>query len=328
VSNTSVAFRHTAVRLHRSRRFTLLRELLTAFAAISLSVTPTSFGLFTPAITDASYTTGAAFTPDGKSVYYAKSQPGYTGLTIFTSHLMGDTWSEPEVAPFSGTFRDTDPAMSPDGDSVVFASARPPGDGLFTYKLWIAYLRGPKAGTTELLPATIDATGSVTHASFARDGTLYFSKTLDGLTRIYYSPRQTDTFGESQAIAFPDDTPTVRDGDAAIAPDQQYLIFASNRPALKSTNALYISFHRQAMWCAPIPLDAPINSGLEFDPTISLDGQTLYFASNRTSLIQPRPTRASAQSFKAELAAYAHGIVRTYSSAIGPWVAAHASDRC
>jgi Tol biopolymer transport system component len=307
----------------------VLKEIVAALTVATLSVAPVPFGLFPPGTADGSVTMAASFTPDGATVYYAKAQPGYKGLTIFESHLSGGSWSAPDVAPFSGVFRDTDPTVTPDGNAVVYASARPPGgDGLATYKLWISYIAGQKAGTTQALPDSINAEGSEGHPGFARDGTLYFDKTVNGVSRIYFAARRGDAYAQPQAIAFRDDGPQVRDGDPAIAPDQRFIVFASNRPASKGPAALYASFHRQGVWCTPMILDSPINTGLEFAPELSPDGQTLYFASARSSLVQPRAVRASAASFQNELSEYAHGAVRIYSSAIGDWIRAHEDDPC
>jgi len=60
-----------------------------------------------------------AFTPDGETLYVTRQH------TILVSHRRGDTWSEPEVAPFSGRWGDAEPAIAPDGSFLIFASNRP-----------------------------------------------------------------------------------------------------------------------------------------------------------------------------------------------------------
>ncbi|EIM03188.1 MULTISPECIES: PD40 domain-containing protein [Rhodanobacter] len=68
----------------------------------------------------------AAFTPDGATVYFMR---GTDSFTLMESHCVGGRWSTPRVAPFSGRWRDLDPAMAPDGSYLVFASNRPVAAG-------------------------------------------------------------------------------------------------------------------------------------------------------------------------------------------------------
>ena len=49
----------------------------------------------------------AAFTPDGATVYFMR---GTDSFTLVESHRRGGRWSTPKAAPFSGRWRDLDPA--------------------------------------------------------------------------------------------------------------------------------------------------------------------------------------------------------------------------
>jgi len=303
--------------------------LLLATTLGALTVLPTPFGLFSPGAGDPSNTVGASFTPDGHTVYYAKAQPGYTGLTIFYSKQENGEWSPPQVAPFSGIYRDTDPTVTLDGSAVIFASARPPGDGGTTYKLWIAYLKGPKAGSTEMLSPSINAAGSEGHPSVARDGTLYYSKSTGALRRLYRASMSQGSFGIPELLDIPGDTEQIGDIDPAIAFDQSFLVFSSNRADSLGGNDLYLSFHRDGHWCKPYHFEAPINSAAaEFAPELSSDARTLYFASTRTAVEQPRTNPATQESFKAELNQYAHGSARTYQVSLSSWLGGHRDDPC
>ena len=68
----------------------------------------------------------AAFTPDGATVYFMR---GTDSFTLMESHRIGGRWSTPQVAPFSGQWRDLDPAMAPDGSYLLFVSNRPSEPG-------------------------------------------------------------------------------------------------------------------------------------------------------------------------------------------------------
>ena len=69
----------------------------------------------------------ATFAPAGDVVYFDESVAG--GSTIVVSRRVDGHWQVPEVAPFSGVWRDLDPALSPDGRFLVFCSNRPAAPG-------------------------------------------------------------------------------------------------------------------------------------------------------------------------------------------------------
>src|SRR5262245_10159682 len=93
--------------------------LLTALPVVSQSPSIFAPGIISSPLHDAA----PAFTPDGKSVYFGRSNPSHS--TILVSYLKHGQWSEPELAPFSGQWDDMEPAISPDGSFLVFVSNRP-----------------------------------------------------------------------------------------------------------------------------------------------------------------------------------------------------------
>src|SRR5688572_7216595 len=85
--------------------------------------------IFAPGvISDANEQWRLTFTPDGRTAYFAESEkffPITRKATIYTSTLKDGQWSEPVVAPFSGTHSDIDPFITPDGQRLYFSSIRP-----------------------------------------------------------------------------------------------------------------------------------------------------------------------------------------------------------
>jgi len=59
----------------------------------------------------------ASFSPDGKTVYFCKYNPGWFHNTIVVSHRKGERWMTPEVASFSGQWSDASPYVTPDAAS-------------------------------------------------------------------------------------------------------------------------------------------------------------------------------------------------------------------
>src|ERR1700742_3940546 len=68
---------------------------------------------------------GGTFTPDGNTCFFSKSVPRSYIYVICVSHFVNGKWGTPEIAPFSGRYRDFDPVLSPDGTKLLFASDRP-----------------------------------------------------------------------------------------------------------------------------------------------------------------------------------------------------------
>src|SRR6266496_5245653 len=61
---------------------------------------------------------GAAFAPDGRTLSFTRRSPTTSTPTvsvIFFSRLANGRWGTPEVASFSGRYRDPSPAISPGG---------------------------------------------------------------------------------------------------------------------------------------------------------------------------------------------------------------------
>lgn len=73
------------------------------------------------------------------------------------------------------------------------------------------------------------------------------------------------------------------EGAHCISPDGKFIFFTGcNRPDGLGSCDIYISKKENGIWSAPHNLGAPINTkGWEAQPSISPDGRTLYFVSNR-----------------------------------------------
>ena len=66
---------------------------------------------------------GGALSPDGTVLYYDITVPAHYLYVMCESHLRDGKWQKPEVLPFSGLYRDSDPVLTPDGKTLLFASA-------------------------------------------------------------------------------------------------------------------------------------------------------------------------------------------------------------
>ncbi|HEY4143501.1 hypothetical protein [Pinirhizobacter sp.] len=225
-----------------------------------------------------------AFTPDGNTVLFTRR----TGSSrqIMISHRHGETWSKPELAPFSKVGNSIAPAMAPDGSYLIFVSNRPAVaggallDGFYAGKpqperggnLWRVDRKGDGWGTPVRLPDIINSGPSIYDPSVARDGSIYFTRTVGktGAFRLYKSAFRNDSLQAPSPLPFSDGV--TEDYDPAVAPDQSFLVFSSERAPASDTADLFIVFAAANGWSVPVHIGP---SG--FQAHLSPDLSTLYF---------------------------------------------------
>jgi Tol biopolymer transport system component len=116
-------------------------------------------------------------------------------------------------------------------------------------------------------------------------GDLYFSSPREGGAGgndIYRSRLTEGQLARAENLGSPINTEKW-EFDPFIAPDESFVIFASNRAGSFGDSDLYISFRTPAgAWATPRNMGEPINSvGPEYTPMLSPDGKYLFFTSGR-----------------------------------------------
>lgn len=241
----------------------------------------------------------AAFTPDGRTVYFTRKIGDRFGV-ILVSHLRGTMWSEPEVAPFSGRYADYDPFVSPDGARIFWISTRPVnGIEKTDYDIWMAERRGTGWGAPIHLDAPVNTDASEYYPTVATNGNLYFSSSRPGgrgRGDVYRSRLKHGRYGPPENLGHSVNSAAF-EGDPYIAPDERYLVFtAYGRPGDGNDGDLYVSTNTAGVWSAARRLGHGINSTVqEYAPIMSPDGKWLYFASYRGAIDEPlrRPMTAA-----------------------------------
>ncbi|RZK41684.1 MAG: hypothetical protein EOO90_10030 [Pedobacter sp.] len=117
----------------------------------------------------------------------------------------------------------------------------------------------------------------------ADNETIIFSRVTNGNEDFYTSNKKDGKWQKSQALSPNINTPTFNEGAQSISPDGKYLFFTGcNRPDGYGRCDIYLSRKEGNDWGKPINLGPTINSEYwESQPSISPDGNTLYFVSNR-----------------------------------------------
>ena len=239
--------------------------------------------MFAPGVVSTGDVFASTFTPDGKTVVFTKFSPPRP-MTLLTSSLVGGTWTAPTPLPFSGTYRDLDPAFSPDGSRLYFSSARPsgpsPGDTLSGVDTWYVDRRGNAWATPARLPAPVNSNDTDMYPSVTRRGTLYFDSFRSRPPkRLVYRAERTSA-GDTRE---PELLSAVINADSGasnlfVDPDERYVIFGAVRPEGRGGVDLYISWRNRSDWTPPVNLGPAVNTeAVEFCPFVSRDGRTLFF---------------------------------------------------
>ena len=314
----------------------LVLILAAAVAAFAQEV-PT---IFAPGVISGSaHDSAPAFTPDGKTVYFSRSNS--SGSTILVSHLERGNWSKPEIASFSGRWDDLEPAMSPDGKFLIFISSRPtdgkgkPLNGFFNGQvqvghggnLWRVNRVGEKWSEPIRLPDNVNRSTATYAPSVTGDGSLYFMEANGEKRRfrLFRSQFANGVYQSPESVSF--STGEATDVDPAVAPDESFVVFGSSRtPALGID--LFIVFRKNNMWGEPVHLGTEINSpGSDAEPRLSPDLKTVYFSSTRTMPITFPRTLEFANRDLERIEEWDNGNYNIWQFSLANWLEKHKNSK-
>lgn len=188
----------------------------------------------------------ATYTPDGKTMVFARSndgsKKGYLSVDLWVSYNKAGTWTEPVLANINDrTADDFSPAFAPDGTTLYFASSRKGGQG--GNDLYKATL-GPNGrfSPAENLGETINTAGNDNFPGVAPDGTLYFaSDGRPGLGKLDLFMVQ-----GGQAMNLGADVNSTGDDFAPVPMANETGLFSSNRAGGKGSDDEYM-FKKRAL---------------------------------------------------------------------------------
>lgn len=235
--------------------------------------------------------------PDGGTLYFLKNSPAFTHWTIVTSRLENGRWTTPEVAPFSGLHSDADVAFTAGGDTMYFVSTRPVATGGAPRpdtEIWRLVRGAAGWGEPEHLAElgsplfewfpTVTASGTIYFGSERREG----NHGPEGTSDLWRARPVGGAFGAPENLG-PMINTAGQDIEAWVAPDESFLIFASNgRPDTRGAYDLYVSFRRDGRWTEPRNLGDAVNTaGWEFGAKLTPDGRRLLFTSTRGGFDRP-----------------------------------------
>jgi len=230
----------------------------------------------------------AAFTKDGKEFYYNAQYKNR--WTIFLTKEINGEWTKPKPLAFTSGNTDRDFTMSPDGKKIYLGSNRPREKNEEPLRSLDIYMTERSEGTQWSDPKNIGMVVNSDHGenypSVARNGNLYFFSAREesfGGCDIYLSRYLDGRYLPPENLGSAINS-TQNDWDSFIAPDESYIIFSSqNRDDTLGGQDLYISFrNKDGIWTVARNMGPNINSESgEICPSVSLDGQYLFFTSRK-----------------------------------------------
>lgn len=255
-------------------------------------LTPAMFGKGVISTSDDEF--GGIFTDNGRTCFFSKSVPRFYIDVICFSQFKNGQWQEPQVAPFSGKYRDFDPVLSPDGTRMLFTSDRPVnGEEKKDYDIWM--LQKTSTGWSEPihLDSAINSPYNEHFASMAANGTIYFSSDRPGAlggpgdADVYRSKPENGRYLHAEHLA---DSVSSTSGelDCIIAPDESFLLIGVyGRPDGYGDYDIFCSHMINGHFGPSKNLGPLVNSRYrDYSPRLSPDGRYLFFTSERDFSMQ------------------------------------------
>jgi WD40-like Beta Propeller Repeat len=253
--------------------------------------TPVNAG---PAINSPANEQNAMLSKDELSLYFSSNRAGSLDIWIARRASTDAPW-EPAVRALPGintAVADFAPNLSIDGHLLFFASNR---DG--NIDIYVAHRTDTADDFAWDAPVRLGAdvnTAGDELAPFylqnAEDGpgNLYFNRSAPGQSTqgdIYYAPvdRDGQPRGASVLVAELSD-PVGNDAAITVRKDGREVFLWSTRAGSAGGFDIWTSTRRSVHdpWAAPVNVGAPINTGgVEVTPSLSFDGRTLVFGSDR-----------------------------------------------
>jgi len=239
----------------------------------------------------------ATLSPDDVSLYFTSDRAGgFGGTDIWVAQrACGDCVWEAAAnlgALINGPGADAGPRLSIDGHLLFFQSDRPGGHG--SGDIYVARRADPNDNFAWESPVNLglDVNTAVNenaadYLQSAEDGAgnLYFNRPNPVQLDLFYAPvtRNGETRGPAVLVSELSDA-TSLDQHASVRTDGKEVFFSSNRVGGVGGTDLYVSTRGNVheVWSPPLDLGAPLNTtATDQQPTLSRDGRTLLFASNR-----------------------------------------------
>ncbi|KAA6437089.1 hypothetical protein FEM33_20460 [Dyadobacter flavalbus] len=232
------------------------------------------------------YEYGSVFSKDGKEFYYAVIVNGKPQIQC--SRYDNNSWTSPKTVIGSADYEYNDPFLSPDEQRLYFISDQnKDGKGeKKDFDIWYLERENDMWSQTPINAGpNINTEKNEYYMSFTQTGMMYFSSNgyADQTTGNNYDIRSSPFLegGFKPSVKLTNAVNSEHyEADVFVAPDEQYIIFCSERPGGLGKGDLYISFKNiEGKWEKAKNMGNVINTeGYEFCPFVTSDGNHLFFS--------------------------------------------------
>jgi len=223
-------------------------------------------------------------------LFFADVRPGgYGGYDIWRADWKETRWEITNLGPnVNSNYDETDPHLASDESLLLFASNRP-YENKGGFDLFASVIDSLYEGWSiaENLGTTLNSPDDEFHPSLSADmGSLYFSSNRkNGIggydiwrSEYVHGLGYTHPYNLGESV-----NSTENEKSASISSDNRSIFFSSDRSEGEGGYDIWLS-HFNDEWSAPKNLGKKVNSNFdEIDPAIRLDGDYLYFSSNRNT---------------------------------------------
>ncbi len=239
----------------------------------------------------------SSMSPHGLSIYVSSNRPGGVGgndIWVIQRDCADCPWKSPAInlgPTFNNPGGDGGVTISQDGHTMMYQSGRAGGFG--GTDIWMSHRDDPKDDfawqpPVNLGPLVNTANQEQSPEYVTSEGMLYFNRgvIMTLAADIWRAPMTPDgvVLGPAERVEELS-LPEVNDAGAAITADGRELIFWSfPRPGSLGDSDLFVSTRRSVnhAWSTPVGIPGAVNSVHgEVAPSISHDGRTMIFFSNR-----------------------------------------------
>lgn len=207
---------------------------------------------------------GCTWSPDLKEFYFARSKTSelISNWSIWCVRKIDGVWTEPQVVPFSGVYRDFGPFIPPQGNCLIFIR-RNNKENKTIMGSWIT----DRKGSTWSKPRFFHEAYDLTTKDFR---TFYFSTGRSEETGQDIGQMTFDNGVFSNPVKLPGELNTPEfEAHACLSLDGTYMLF-------DRTKSTFVSFlHDDGTWSKGYDLGRKYHI-----PSISPEGKYLFFESN------------------------------------------------
>ncbi|SHG33657.1 PD40 domain-containing protein [Flagellimonas flava] len=260
-----------------------------------------------------------SMTQEGTEAYFT-IQSQHEEVSVISVSLKKDgDWQKPEIASFSGKYKDIEPFLSPDGLRLYFVSNRPLDEEGETkdFDIWYVDRADKNAKWSEPinLGAPVNTEYNEFYPAVATNGNLYY--TCDGPEAmgkddIFFSAFENGSYSKPVALGEAVNSEGF-EYNAYISRGDTFLIFGGyNREDGLGSGDMYISFKdTDGNWSKAAPLPQPLNSRfMDYCPFVDETNGVFYFTSRRST--NPGGRLQDMATLKSYLDSYQNGGSRLY----------------